>query len=314
MKKIVFNLLNTYSFVVFILALATIFTELRQYSFSQLVESIKQIPLSKVFLSFLFALLSYALLTIYENSALEYIGHKLNFLKVALVSFIDDAFSNNIGFSTLSAASIQYHLYSKWGLTSKEITKVVGFIFFTSWLGYFTLAGATFLIEPISIPQILNIPLKSIRPVGIVLLIPVISYFLLCCLRKNPIHFKKLAISIPTLSLSFKVTLISFLDWILCGASLYSILPDTNIRFPAFLAVYLLAEMAGFLSRVPSGFGVVETIILVIMSSKVAPSEILVSLLVFRIIYNLMPLITASILFGLREFLEISEKVNHHAK
>ncbi len=314
MKKTVFNLLNIYSFIVFILALITIFTELKQYTFSQLIESLKQIPLNKVFLCFLFAFLSYALLTIYENSALEYIGHKLNFLKVALVSFIDDAFSNNIGFSTLSAASIQYHLYSKWGLTAKEISKVVGFIFLTSWLGYFTLAGITFLIEPISIPQVMNIPLRSVRPIGAILIIPVVFCFLLCCLRKKPIHLKNSVISIPSFSLLSKVTFISLVDWVLCGASLYSVLPDTNITFPTFLAVYLLAEMAGFLSRVPSGFGVVETIILVVMSSKVVSSEILVALIVFRIIYNVMPLLTASILFGLREALEISEKVNKHGE
>jgi hypothetical protein len=58
---------------------------------------------------------------------------------------------------------------------------------------------------------------------------------------------------------------------------------------------------AGVVSNVPGGLGVFETIILLILSSKVSAAAILGSMLAYRGIYYFLPLLVASGLLGIYE-------------
>jgi glycosyltransferase 2 family protein len=51
---------------------------------------------------------------------------------------------------------------------------------------------------------------------------------------------------------------------------------------------------AGVVSNVPDGLGVFETIILLILSSKISAAAILGSMLAYRGIYYFLPLLVAS--------------------
>jgi len=86
-------------------------------------------------------------MTGYDFLALKYINHPLPYIKTAFASFVGYAFSNNIGLSMLAGGSVRYRLYSAWGLSVYEITKVVLFCTATLWLGFLTLAGIIFLVE-----------------------------------------------------------------------------------------------------------------------------------------------------------------------
>ena len=63
----------------------------------------------------------------------------------------------------IAGASVRYRLYSAWGLSAFEITKVVAFCTVTLWLGLFSLGGLTFLLEPIWVPELLHLPVCSAR-------------------------------------------------------------------------------------------------------------------------------------------------------
>jgi uncharacterized membrane protein YbhN (UPF0104 family) len=60
---------------------------------------------------------------------------------------------------------------------------------------------------------------------------------------------------------------------------------------------------AGIISHVPGGLGVFETITLVDLSNEVPGDQVLAALLLFRVMYFLVPLVTACALFGgLKQF------------
>ncbi len=62
---------------------------------------------------------------------------------------------------------LRARLYSGWGLTALDIARIVGLSYATFWLGFWVLAGASFLIEPIAVPARLHLPMASARPVGV---------------------------------------------------------------------------------------------------------------------------------------------------
>jgi len=84
----------------------------------------------------------------------------------------------------------------------------------------------------------------------------------------------------------------------LCGISvLYVLLPTgTDIEFLSFAAVYVIAIVVGLLSSVPAGLGVFESMLL-LMLREVPPDALLGSVLVYRLVYELMPLAGGVVLF-----------------
>jgi len=245
-------------------------------------------------------------MTGYDAIALRYISHVLTYGKIALASFIGFAFSNNVGLSMVAGASVRFRLYSVWGLTSFEIAKVVAFCALSLWLGFLTLAGVVFIAEPLALPQILNLSfISSTRPIGFLFLLLLMSYCALSVFRKKPFQIMGRELVLPPISLFLVQMTVALLDWILAGSVLFALLPSVpELSFPGFLSVFLLAQLAGLMSQVPGGLGIFETVILLLLSPKLPSPVIISSLLAFRGIYYLLPLLAAAVLLGVQEALQ----------
>src|SRR5205085_9977500 len=79
--------------------------------------------------------------------------------------------------------------------------------------------------------------------------------------------------------------------------------------YPHVLAVLVVALTSCFISHVPGGLGVFETIVLVGLSNEVPGNQILAALLVFRVMYFLVPLVTACALFGGLEAIQARRRI-----
>ena len=290
-----------------VVALAVLHHEIKIYHLRDLLAILHTFPSVRLVQALALTLLSYLIMTGYDFLALRYVGNPLGYAKTALASFIGYAFSNNIGLSMIAGASVRFRLYSAWGLDAIEITKVIAFCTATLWLGFLTLGGVVFLMQPPTVPAALHIPLASAQTLGILFLLPATAYFILGFFRIGPMRFKGIEIEMPPLKLILPQTIISICDWILAGAVLYVLLPPATISFPGFLGVFLLAQMAGLASQVPGGLGVFEAAIMLMLSPVFPTPTILGSLLVYRAVYYLLPLICAAALLGAQEVIHRRE-------
>lgn len=73
------------------------------------------------------------------------------------------------------------------------------------------------------------------------------------------------------------------------------LLPQTEIGWPSFLAIYATAVGLGVLSHVPAGLGVFETVIVAALGNTVSLDEVLGSLVLYRVIYHVLPLLIATL-------------------
>ncbi|WP_054056651.1 bifunctional lysylphosphatidylglycerol flippase/synthetase MprF, partial [Pseudomonas asplenii] len=85
---------------------------------------------------------------------------------------------------------------------------------------------------------------------------------------------------------------ITALDVAAAATVLYLLLPEAP-PFGAFLLVYLLALAAGVLSHVPGGVGVFEAILLAAFTNELGAAPLAAALLLYRLIYVLLPLLLA---------------------
>jgi phosphatidylglycerol lysyltransferase len=288
--------------VLFSLALWVLYHELRGHQPRDIARYIKQLPRVSLLSALGITCLNYVVMTCYDVLALRYLRHKLPYRKMAFASFIGYAFSNNMGFGLLAGGSVRYYLYAAWGLSAVEIASVVTFCTISLWLGFMAVAGTIFLFEPMAIPTALHFPFLSVRVLGLVFIAVVAGCLIFSTLKKEPLRFRNWKFRLPSTSMLFAQLALASMDWLLAAGILYVMLPSLpGFSFPKYLGIYLLAQTAGWVSQVPGGLGVFETVIILLLSNTLARPEILAALLLYRALYYLFPLLLAVLLLGMRE-------------
>ncbi len=83
-------------------------------------------------------------------------------------------------------------------------------------------------------------------------------------------------------------------DWTLTAGVPFVLLGSlAPIGFSSYFGVFLVARLAGVLSQVPGGVGVFEGVFFALLGSQLSADRILGVLLVYRILYYLIPTIPA---------------------
>ena len=289
--------------LIFCLAIFLLYQKLRSYSMSEIKEAISKISSVNLALSFAFMMLNYVVLMGYDWLALRAIKKNLALTRVSLVSFVGSVVSLNFG-ALLGGSTVRYRLYTVWGFTPLDIVRLVLMLAVTFWVGAMGLAGALFIFVPLELPPELGINMTSIRPLGFGLLALCVLYLLLCWKangRAMTIGGKEFAL--PPFHIAIAQTIVAGIDLVIAAACLYVLFPfDSAPNFFEFLPNYLLAQVAVVLTHVPGGVGVLE-VVLVNLTSDIPTSTVFATILVFRVIYYIVPLMFASVLLGVNEFM-----------
>ncbi len=314
-RKKIFNiLLPLSSAALFSLALWVLYHELRKYHLHDVVQYFHELPAVHILLAVLCSGFSYFMLTVYDTLGLRYIRHPLEYRKIALASYIGYAFSNSIGYPMISGGLLRYRLYTTWGLSAVEVTKVVAFCSFTSILGFLTVAGGSFLLKPETLPTTLHLPISSVKPVGYFFLGLLAAYFCMILFIKKTVKLKKFEFRLPYPGLSIAQVIVSSMDWAFAGGVLYFLLPKgAGVSYPSLIGLFMLSEFTGMVSRIPGGLGVFEMVMILLLPQTVNHSQILGALVSFRIIYYFMPLAVAAVVLGFYELLQKKEGVKRFA-
>ncbi|BAY39926.1 hypothetical protein NIES2111_43070 [Nostoc sp. NIES-2111] len=301
-KNIRFNLSYLLSLLLLALCIWAIANELRAYNYQDILHSLASIPKRRLSWAIGLTILGYSVMVGYDILGFYYVGHTLSWPKIALTNFISSAFSNTIGFALLTGSAIRYRFYTAWGVPVVALTQIIAFVNFTFWLGMLTLAGLIFLTNPLPIPTQLYLPFSTVRPLSFIFISLLVIYLLGSIFIRQTLTIRGHVFRFPTFLISLTQIAISSLDWVFAAAVLYVILPiNFRLSYPDFLGVYLLAMLAAVISNIPGGLGVFETVILLLLSSKISAAAILGSLLAYRGIYYFLPLLLAGGLLSLFE-------------
>jgi uncharacterized membrane protein YbhN (UPF0104 family) len=279
------------SAVLFGLALWVIYDQLHQYRLADLVQSIRNIPRSKLWIAGGLTLLNYGVMTGYDTLAMRYIRRSLSYPKTAFVAIVSTVICNNVGFPLLVSSAVRYRFYSRWGLTAKDVAGLSAFCHLGCGIGQMAVGGIVFLVEPMRVPAGLHLPMTSLQPLGTISLALVGVYLLGSSMSRTSIKVWKWRIPHLPLKLSLPQLAIAALDWILAAATIYILIPPLpGLSYPMCLGIYLVAQFAGVTSHVPGGLGVFETVMLLLLKPFGSAGQVLGGLLAFRGIYHLLPL------------------------
>lgn len=293
-----------FSLILLIAAFWALSHELKAYRLQDILESLQSLPKPSLFWGIVLTTIGYWIVTAYDLLALHHIRHPLPYPKIAFAAFTSFAIANNLGFVLLTSSAIRYRFYLGWGLSAFEIAQVIAFGNLSFWLGMLSIGGVLFAIEPLSVPDFLQLPVDSIQLLGGIFIALTLGYLLLSVLsHQKEFNLGKWSFFLPSWQLSSFQILVSILDWGLASGVLYLLMPRVEtLSFPLFFAIYLLAQLAGILSHVPGGLGVFETVIVLMLSHTIPADRILAALLAYRAIYYFFPFAVAVLMLGIHEW------------
>jgi phosphatidylglycerol lysyltransferase len=300
MRKILHKITPWISVILFVIAAVIIHHKLRHYHYRDISAELTRIPIAYVLAAIALTFLDYFVLTGYDTLALFYIGHRLPYRRIAVASFIGYVFSHNA--TILGGSAARYRIYSALGLSAGQVARLILFCSTTFWLGFLALGGSAFLFNPQAIEHGTHLPFKTTWPIGIIFLALLSTYLALTALRKKPVTLRGWELAIPSLRLSLCQIALASIDWAIAGSVLYVLMANSvQMDYPEFLEIFLLAQCIGIVSAVPGGLGVFEGVMLLLLSEAAPASSLIGSLLLYRVIYYLMPLGLAAIILGAEE-------------
>jgi phosphatidylglycerol lysyltransferase len=273
---------------------------LREVSYREVRASIHGLPASALLWAVLYTAANYAVLCGFDLLAFRYVGKRLTEWKVMVTSFIGYAVANNVGFAIISGTSVRYRFYSRWGLGGADISRIVVFYTGTFWLGFLVLAGWSMAVDPHPGLQDL-LGATTVAVTGWALLATAGAYVVAAGVRRDPIPLWKWHIPVPPLRMVGMQYLLSTVDWALAAAVFYVLLPRTELTFAEFLGAFLAAQLLGLVSHVPGGVGVFEGTMVVLLEDYLSLGQIVSSLVVYRLIYYIIPLGVALVILVIDE-------------
>ena len=278
----------------------------REIRHGDVLAHLRGIPAHQLASALGLAALSYAALTGYDTLAVRYVNAPLPYPRIALTSFIAYVFSHNIGLAFFGGSAVRYRMLSSYGLKAGEIARIVVFNVTTFWLGFAALGGATFAFEPARLPHMWLSDTASSRPLGVALLAALGLYLGFIALRRrSAVTVFGFEVPLPRVTQTAAQLAISVADWSLAASVLFALLPHAvGLSFAQYLSAYMLAVVLGLVSNVPGGLGVFDTAMVVLLRRFLPGDVVLGCVLAYRIVYYLVPMAFALVLFAGYEMLQ----------
>ena len=275
-----------------VLSLWLLFRELRGMSLGDVESAFAAISAGRWVLAVLSTLLAYAgARLVRPHRSCIHLGFKLSWSFISAVSFTTYALSHNIGMSMFSGAMVRYRAYSTKGLTITDVGILVAFCSFTFALGTVLLGGFVLLYEPEIIDRLFNVAPILARVAGGLMLAVVGLYVIGAALHLRPLAIGTFKLVYPSLPIVGRQLLAGPLELMGAAGIIWCALPaETNPGFLIVLGVFLASFSAALLSHAPGGLGVLE-LVFVNALPQVPKADVVAALLVFRLLYLIIPLI-----------------------
>lgn len=280
----------------FVAVAALLVRQTRAIEWGDVLDAVQALPAAALAVGALLAVASHALYSTFDLFGRHLTGHGLGAGRVMLVTFISYAFNLNFG-ALVGGFAFRYRLYSRLGLRNATVTRVLTLSMLTNWLGYIVLAGGVFLLSPLELPPEWRLASEGLRWLGAALLAAAAAYLLACAFStRRQWSVRGHEVTLPAGRIALLQLLVSSINWLLI-AGIVHVLLQQRVAYAEVLSVLLIAAVAGVITHVPAGIGVLEAVFVALLSHRLPADELLGALLAYRALYYLGPLVVATLVY-----------------
>jgi uncharacterized membrane protein YbhN (UPF0104 family) len=292
------------SLTIFVIAVVVLYHILRDIDTDELLDAIEATNWQTLIIAGAFVAAGYLTLTFYDLFALRAIGRsEVPYRIAAVAGFTSYAVGHNVGASVFSGGAVRYRIYSSWGLSVIEVTKICFIAGLTFWLGNATVLGLGILDAPQAARALDQLPLWSNRVLALVILATLGGYVAWVWVKPRVIGREGWQVRLPGGPSTLVQIAIGIVDLCCCAAAMYMLVPDEpNLGFVTVAVIFVAATLLGFASHAPGGLGVFDATMMVALW-QFDKEDLLAGLLLFRLLYYIIPFVLALTMLGIREAL-----------
>lgn len=280
----------------FIIVVVLLFSLVQNMDWSAVVDTLRGYSPALLLMGLGITAASFAVFSSYDLLGKLYTGHELPVKQVMPLAFVCYAFNLNLG-AWVGGIALRYRLYTQFGLNVATVTRVLSVSVTSNWLGYMLLAGTLFTLGLIELPGHWQIGTLGLQIIGVALLLVCLFYLAACRYsRRRTWHLRGHEIVLPSLRLALLQMMLGAINWSLMAALVYLLLPE-GVFYPTILAILLVSSIAGVVTHIPAGLGVLEAVFIALLQHQVASSDILAALIGYRALYFLFPLALACLMY-----------------
>jgi uncharacterized membrane protein YbhN (UPF0104 family) len=270
----------------------------QRISLADVLRNIRDMPRERLVLAALCAVGAFTTIAAYEVVVVRYVKHCIGRAKPVITALIAFPLGHAIGQTLLSGSALRYRMYAPAGFTAMEVGATVLLCGLPYTLAFGLLMDLALVFGADRLAPLFRLSSEWLFALGCLGLVKDAGYLLFVRLRKAPIRLGGWAVNLPTLRMTALQLVVGVVDICLISAVLYMMLPaSAQIAFLPFVAVYLASILVGVLSHVPAGLGVLESMLLLLLP-HVPPEQLLAAVLMYRVIYEVIPLVIALALWG----------------
>src|SRR5437588_5589552 len=292
------------SVLIILFAVTTLVRTLRDVDTGVILTALTELRPQHVGLAALCVVGAFCTLTFYDFFALRTIGkHHVPYRIAALSSFTSYTIGHNIGATMFTGGAIRFRIYSDYGLTAIDVAKICFLSGLTFWLGSLFVLGCGMAWHPEAASAMDLLPPAMNRLIAIGCLAGITAYFvwLLVGKGRRELGQNGWKVVLPSARLTLLQVLIGVVDLGFCALAIYLLMPmQPDIDFISLAVVFILATLLGFASHAPGSIGVFDAAMLVALP-EFGREQVVATLVVFRILYFLIPFGTAISIMGTRE-------------
>jgi glycosyltransferase 2 family protein len=284
--------LLTYVTMIFGFGLAgyLLYVGLSQFTWDEIVQSVRDIPTWNMTLALFYCALSYVCLTGFDWAGVRYVKNDLPYPKIALASFVSLGLGQSIGLAGLSSGAIRYRYYAHWGMSTEDVTKIVLLSGVTVGLGLLVLGGIVMVLNPSDTSQILRITPVAVTIIGAVCLLAAAAYVALAAFLRTPLKIRTWSFQMPTARIAVAQIVIGTANFAVVSACLMELMQATeNVSYLKAATAFVLGNIAILVTHAPGGLGVLEVTVRHVMGDQASIG----ALVAFRVIYFFIPFFIA---------------------
>ncbi|HXB81364.1 MAG TPA: YbhN family protein [Bradyrhizobium sp.] len=292
------------SLIIIAFAITTLVRTLKGVDTGVMLVALTEIAPYHIALAALCVVGAFCTLTFYDFFALRTIGRKhVPYRIAALSSFTSYTIGHNIGATVFTGGAIRFRIYSEYGLSAVDVAKICFLSGLTFWLGNTFVLGIGMAWHPGAASAMDQLPAAINRLVAFGVLSAILAYFVWLSLgeERRELGQNGWKVKLPSARLTLVQILIGVLDLGFCAMAMYLLMPgDPGIGFMSLAVVFILATLLGFASHAPGSIGVFDAAMLVALP-QFGREQLLATLVVFRILYFMIPFGIAISIMGSRE-------------
>ena len=293
------------SLLIIAFAITTLVRTLKGVDTGVILIALTEIPPGHIVLAALCVFGAFATLTFYDFFALRTIGKKnVPYRVAALSSFTSYSIGHNIGATVFTGGAIRFRIYSDYGLSAIDVAKICFLSGLTFWLGNTFVLGIGMAWHPWAASAMDQLPPAVNRLIALGGIAAIVSYLVWLSIgdERRELGQNGWKVVLPSARLTLLQILIGVVDLGFCALAMYLLMPaQPGIDFVSLAVVFILATLLGFASHAPGSIGVFDAAMLVALP-EFGREQLLATLVVFRILYFLIPFGIAISVMGMREF------------